>query len=48
MSRETALPVDVLKRYPLPDEERLERDYAETLGRFSSRIIVMDDDPTGV
>lgn len=48
MSRETALPVDVLKRYPRPDEERLERDYAEALGRFSSRIIVMDDDPTGV
>lgn len=48
MSREEPLHVDILKTYGLPDLDRLETDYREALDSFKRKIVVMDDDPTGV
>ncbi|MBQ2454570.1 MAG: hydroxyacid dehydrogenase, partial [Firmicutes bacterium] len=39
---------DVLKKYPLPDEERVESLYRQALAKNPCKIVVLDDDPTGV
>ena len=40
--------IDILKQYPEPDLVQLEHDYQEALKRFDKKVIVLDDDPTGV
>ena len=39
---------DVLKKYPLPDEKRVESLYRQALAKNPCKIVVLDDDPTGV
>ena len=43
-----SLPVTVLDRYPKVDEARVDADLAEALAGLGRKIVVLDDDPTGV
>lgn len=45
---EQKLSANVLGRYPQPDLDRLEHDYQAALRRFDKKVVVLDDDPTGV
>ena len=45
---EERLNIDILEQYPLPDLVQLECDYQGALKRFDKKVIVLDDDPTGV
>lgn len=42
------LNLDVLKSYPLPDLEEVNALYEEALKKQDKKIVVLDDDPTGV
>ncbi len=42
------LPLSVLEQFPVPDSQAIHRKYLEELKFFSRKILVLDDDPTGV
>ncbi len=42
------LPLSVLDSYPLPDKEKVHTTYLEEQRDFERKIVVLDDDPTGV
>ena len=42
------LGLDVLKRYPELDSEQVSKDTLAALARLNRKIVVLDDDPTGV
>lgn len=48
MKQDDYLDLSVLDSLPVPDENKLNRDYEEALSRFSLKVIALDDDPTGV
>ena len=48
MENEKRLSADLLKACGTADREKAEKDYREALKRFRPRIVVLDDDPTGV
>ena len=48
MDRIAALDFNSLKKYPKMDQERVEKLLAEELEKNQDKIVVLDDDPTGV
>ena len=42
------LPVSILNHLKTVDEARIDRDLQQSLTRLNRKIIVLDDDPTGV
>lgn len=43
-----ALPLSVLEGYATPDHSRIDAELAESLAHLNKKIVVLDDDPTGV
>lgn len=48
MRQVTVLPAAVCEKIPLPDREIVEKRLHETQAQFKRKIVVLDDDPTGV
>lgn len=49
MKREVSImPVELAEKLPLPDRSRVEEDVARALEGLDRKIVVLDDDPTGV
>ncbi len=48
MTQYEKLPVSVLDSFPKPDREGIHRELLKELQEFQRKIVVLDDDPTGV
>ena len=45
---ETTVSIDILNKYPKVDEEEVERLLEQEFRKSDRKIVVLDDDPTGV